>query len=327
MNVGVIGAGRIAHIVIPTVQQLPGITCLAIASREKERAEEFAKEHGIPKAYGSYEELLQDPEIDLVYIATPHSHHCEQMLQCIEHGKAVLSEKAFTANAEQAKKVREYAAKKGVFVAEAIWTRYMPSRKVIQEMLDSGIIGEVRFLTANLFYDIDDKERLVRRNLCGGALLDVGVYGLNFALMHFGQDLEKVESSVQMTEGGVDGQENITLFFKNGRMAAVQAGMFGRSDRRGTFYGEKGYIVVDNIHNPLVVTAYDDKDQIIKQVHMPEQISGYEYEFLECRKMLEEGEKESCSMPLSDTVSVMELMDELRAQWGLVYPGDEGYRK
>ena len=210
MNVGVIGAGRIAHIVIPTVQQLPGITCLAIASREKERAEEFAKEHGIPKAYGSYEELLQDPEIDLVYIATPHSHHCEQMLQCIEHGKAVLSEKAFTANAEQAKKVREYAAKKGVFVAEAIWTRYMPSRKVIQEMLDSGIIGEVRFLTANLFYDIDDKERLVRRDLCGGALLDVGVYGLNFALMHFGQDLEKVESSVQMTEGGVDGQENIT---------------------------------------------------------------------------------------------------------------------
>ena len=144
--------------------------------------------------------------------------------------------------------------------------------------------------------------------------------------MHFGQDLEKVESSVQMTEGGVDGQENITLFFKNGRMAAVQAGMFGRSDRRGTFYGEKGYIVVDNINNPLVVTAYDDKDQIIKQVHMPEQISGYEYEFLECRKMLEKGEKESCSMPLSDTVSVMELMDELRAQWGLVYPGDEGYR-
>ena len=322
MNVGVIGAGRIAHIVIPTVQQLPGITCLAIASREKERAEEFAKEHGIPKAYGSYEELLQDPEIDLVYIATPHSHHCEQMLQCIEHGKAVLSEKAFTANAEQAKKVREYAAKKGVFVAEAIWTRYMPSRKVIQEMLDSGIIGEVRFLTANLFYDIDDKERLVRRDLCGGALLDVGVYGLNFALMHFGQDLEKVESSVMMTEGGVDGQENITLFFKNGRMAAVQAGMFGRSDRRGTFYGEKGYIVVDNINNPTCATAWDRYGHQLGHWEAPARISGFEYEFLACRDAIARGLCEPADMPHAESIRVMRLMDRLRAEWDVRFPGD-----
>ena len=327
MNVGLIGVGRIAEIVIPTVQKLPGITCLAAASRSAERAEKFARKHGIPRAYGSYEALLEDPDIDLVYIATPHSLHFEQMKMCIDYGKAVLCEKSFTANAAQAEKIKNYAAQKGVFAAEAIWTRYMPSRKIIQEMVDSGIVGEIKFLTANLFYDIDDKERLVRRDLCGGALLDVGVYGLNFALMHFGKDLEKAESSVQMTDGGVDGQENITLFFKDGRMAAIQAGMFSRSDRRGTFYGERGYIVVDNINNPLTVTAYDDRDCVIKEVRMPDQISGYEYEFLECRDFLENGAGESTSMPLSDTVFVMELMDELRAQWGLVYPGDEGYRE
>ena len=322
MNVGLIGVGRIAEIVIPTVQKLPGITCLAAASRSAERAEKFARKHGIPRAYGSYEALLEDPDIDLVYIATPHSLHFEQMKMCIDYGKAVLCEKSFTANAAQAEKIKNYAAQKGVFAAEAIWTRYMPSRKIIHEMVDSGIVGEIKFLTANLFYDIDDKERLVRRELCGGALLDVGVYGLNFALMHFGKDLEKAESSVQMTDGGVDGQENITLFYKDGRMAAIQAGMFGRSDRRGTFYGEHGYIVVDNINNPLTVTAYDDRDCVIKEVRMPEQISGYEYEFLECRDLLENGAGESTSMPLDETVFVMELMDTLRKQWGLVYPGD-----
>ena len=323
MNIGVLGPGRIARIVVPTIQKLDGITVLAAASRSAERAEAFAGKYGIERAYGSYEDMLEDPDIDMVYITTPHSHHYEQIMQCIGHGKAVLCEKAFTANAKQARKVQEYAAAKGGFVAEAIWTRYMPSRRIIQEMVDGGRIGDIRYLTANLSYNITDKPRLVDRGLCGGALLDVGVYGLNFALMHFGKDIEKVESSVQMTEGGVDGQENITIFYKDGRMAAIQAGMFSRSDRRGVFYGEKGYIVVDNINNPQTVTMYNDEDQIIRQETVPAQISGYEYEFLECAKLLKAGEKESISMPLEETVYVMEMMDGLRKQWNLVYPGDE----
>ena len=323
MNVGVLGAGRIAAVVVPTIQKAEGICCLGIASRSAERAAEFAKAYGVPRSYGSYLEMMEDPDIDLIYIATPHSHHFEQMMACLEHGKPVLCEKSFTANAAQAEKVLEYAKAHQVYAAEAIWTRYMPSRRIIQEMIESGIVGKIHALNATLSYAISDKERMVRKDLCGGALLDVGVYGLNFALMHFGDDVEKVESSVQMTEDGVDGWENITMFFRDGRTASIQAGMYSRSDRQGIFYGEKGYIVVENINNPQKITAYDDNDRLLKQVAVPEQITGYEYEFFEARQRLQEGQWESASMPLAESVFVMKLMDGIRAQWGLRYPADE----
>ncbi len=323
MNVGVLGAGRIGTIVVPTIQKTEGLCCLGVASRSAERAAEYAKTFGIPKSYGNYQEMMEDPEIDLIYIATPHSHHFEQMMACLEHGKPVLCEKSFTANAAQAQKVLEYAKERQVYTAEAIWTRYQPSRKIIQDMIESGIVGKIHALNATLSYAISDKERMVRRDLCGGALLDVGVYGLNFALMHFGNDIEKVESSVLMTEDGVDGHENITLFFSGGRMASIQAGMYCRSDRQGIFYGEKGYITVENINKPQKVTAYDDNDRLLKQVVVPEQITGYEYEFLEAKQRIQEGQWESASMPLQETVFVMKLMDEIRSQWGLRYPADE----
>ena len=322
MNIGVIGAGRIGRIVIPTLQKTEGINCFGIASRSRERAEEYAKTYDIARVYDSYEELVKDPDIDLVYIATPHSHHFEHMMLCLQNQKPVLCEKAFTANAGQARQIREYARQHNLFVAEAIWPRYAPSRQLIREMLDSGIVGKIHFMTANLSYAISDKERLVQRDLCGGALLDVGVYGISFAVTYFGTEIDRVESSVQMTESGVDGQENITLFFRDGKMAAIQAGMFSRSDRQGIFYGEKGYIVVDNINNPRVVTAYDDQDQLLRRLTAPEQITGYEYEFLECRDRIQAGFTESASMPMDDTVFVMEIMDCLRKQWNLVYPGD-----
>ena len=143
----------------------------------------------------SYEALCEDPEVELVYIATPHSCHYENMELCIRHKKPVLCEKAFTMNAGEARKIMELAEQEQVFAAEAIWTRYMPSRQMIREVVDSGIIGKVSVLTANLSYPISGKERIMRPELAGGALLDIGVYGLNFALMHFGTDIERMESS------------------------------------------------------------------------------------------------------------------------------------
>lgn len=208
-------------------------------------------------------------------------------------------------------------------MAEAIWTRYMPSRNMINELLDSGIIGKVSALTANLSYPISTKERIIKPELAGGALLDIGVYGLNFALMHFGTDIERMESSVQMTETGVDAMESITLFFKDGRMAVLTHDIYGRSDRKGIFYGEKGYMIVENINNPQSISVYDLSDQLIYHADVPEQISGYEYEMRECIHAVQAGKKESYSMPLSDTVMVMEKMDQLRAQWGLVYPQEK----
>jgi predicted dehydrogenase len=320
MKVGIIGAGGIAATQAETIRRTPEVEGYAIGSRSLEKAHAFAEKHGISKAYGSYEELLSDPEVDLVYVATPHSEHAAVMKAAILHGKAVLCEKAFTVNAKQAREIADLAREKGVFVTEAIWPRYMPSRKIINDVIASGRIGRIFALTANLCYKIDQVPRLVQPELAGGALLDVGVYGINFALMHFGDDIEKMESSVKMTDTGVDGMENITIHYRDGRIATVIGGMYGRSDRKGIFYGERGYIIVENINNPQSVSIFDDGDNLLETIPVPPQITGYEYQLLECKRMLEEGRTQSESMPLEDTIRMMEVMDRLRASWGLKYP-------
>lgn len=323
MKLGIIGAGNISAVTAPTMAALPEIECAAVASRSLQKAEDFAQKHGFAKAYGSYEALLRDPEIELVYIATPHSHHYEHMMLALEHGKHILCEKAFTLNAAQAKKVRDCAARRGLYVAEAIWPRYMPSRTIIDRVLASGVIGRPNILTANLSYVIHQNRRIVDPALAGGALLDVGVYGLNFVLMHFGTEIERVESSVRMTETGVDGMETITIFYKDGRMAVLTHGIYARSDRKGIIYGDKGYLVVENINNPRSVSVFDLRDRLIETHEIPPQISGYEYEFAEAVRCIRAGKTESDSMPLAHTVQVMELMDHIRRRWGLVYPQEK----
>ena len=323
MNIGFIGAGRIANILAATMARMEDVTLCAVAARDLERAQAFAAQHGFRKAYGSYEELLRDPEVELVYIATPHSHHAAHMKLCIEHGKHVLCEKAFTLNAAQAREVAALAKEKGVYVAEAIWTRYMPSRRIINEVLASGIVGSITILTCNLSYPVTYKERIVRPELAGGALLDVGIYGLNFALMHFGDDIVRTDSSVRFTDTGVDAQETITLHYADGKMAVITAGVLARGDRKGIFYGEKGYIIVENINNPQSISVYDLTDTLIQRIEVPAQISGYEYEIREAMARIRAGETEAASMPLDTSIAVMERMDALRRDWGLVYPMEQ----
>jgi predicted dehydrogenase len=140
--------------------------------------------------------------------------------------------------------------------------------------------------------------------------------------MHFGTEIAKVESSVTKTETGVDGMETITLFYQDGRMASLTAGIYGRSDRKGIIYGEKGYLIVENVNNPQAVRVYDTDDRLIKEYELPQQISGYEYEIRECISQIEKGETESLSMPLQTSIEVLEIMDGLRKDWGIQYPGE-----
>ena len=320
MKIGVLGTGWIVHPVTAALKGMTGVECYAIASRTKERGEQAAKDFGYKVGYGSYEELVADPKVDLVYVATPHSRHYEDMKLCIAAGKNVLCEKSFTLNAVQAADIKRLAKEAGVYVAEAIWTRYQPSRKLINDTIASGIIGEVKTLTANLSYAMMNKERIWNPELAGGALLDIGVYGINFALMHFGDDIDHIESSVQMLDTGVDGMESITIFFKDGRMAVLTHSVHGRSDRKGIFYGEKGYMIVENINNPQSISVYDAGDNLLQFIPVPEQINGYEYQFAEAADCIADGKLESDSMPMEETVKVMEIMDSLRKSWGMVYP-------
>ena len=320
MNIAFIGAGRIANTLASTMARMEDVNLYAVAARDLSRAQAFAAQYGFDKAYGSYEEMLCDPQVELVYIATPHSHHAQHMKLCIEHGKNVLCEKAFTLNATQAREVAALAKEMGVYVAEAIWTRYMPSRQLINEALASGVIGNVSTLTCNLSYPVTYKERIIRPELAGGALLDVGIYGLNFALMHFGDDILRTDSSVAFTDTGVDAQETITLHYRDGKMAVITAGVLARSDRKGIFYGDKGYIIVENINNPQSISVYNLSDELVEKIEVPAQITGYEYQIREAMARIRAGQLEAASMPLSESIAVMERMDSLRKSWGLVYP-------
>ena len=287
-NVAIMGCGKIAYSMAKTLRMMrdqgEAVRLYAAASRDLAKAEAFAASEGFEKAYGSYEELVRDDSVDLVYIATPHSHHGEHMKLCIEHGRAVLCEKAFTANAAQAKEAVALAKEKNVLVAEAIWTRYMPSRKIIADILAAGTLGEIKLLTANLHYDIIDIRRIHEPALAGGALLDVGVYPLNFASMFFGNDFVRMDSIVKMMDTGVDEQETFSLFYADGRVANLSAGTTCRSDRTCMISGKDGYLTVDNVNNPQKITLYLTKEDhaVAHDIPVPPQLTGYEYQVRAC---------------------------------------------
>lgn len=317
MRIAILGAGGIACRMAETINGLDDFELYAIASRSMDKARSFAERFGVTKYYGSYEEMLSDPLVELVYVATPHSHHYEHMKMCIEHNKPVLCEKAFTMTADEARRILDFAHERKVFVAEAIWTRYMPSRKLIDDLLASEPVGKISMATCNLCYDIDHVERIMRPELAGGALLDLGVYGLNFLLMHLGKDIERIDTSVVMTDTGVDGRETLTVVYRDGAMGVATHGIYGRSDRKGIFYGETGYIVVENINNPQSIDVYDYNDCLTKHIDVPKQVTGYEYEVIESAECIREGRIEPKSMPHAETVHIMEIMHKLRTEWGM----------
>ena len=256
MKLGILGAGGIASTMAKTVAGMKDVEAYAVAARDLERARVFAQKYEVKKAYGSYEEMLADDEVELVYIATPHSHHYLHAKMCLEAGKHVLCEKAFTVNAEQAQKLFDLAKEKKLLITEAIWTRYMPSRKMINDIIESGVIGEVTAVTANLSYTVSHVERIRKPELAGGALLDVGVYPINFASMVLGDKVKDVKATA-IFQNGVDILDSIAMVFEGDRMATLQCGAREISDRMGSIFGTRGYMQVQNINNPEKITVFD----------------------------------------------------------------------
>lgn len=321
-NVGIIGTGLIASVMAETLNGLKdkNVKNYAVASRTLAKAETFADKYGIEKAYGSYIELIQDKDIDLIYIAVPHSEHYRVAKLCIENKKNVLCEKPFTVNADETKDLLALAKENKVLITEAIWTRYMPSRKLINDVIASGIIGQVHSIQANLGYPLKDVKRMISPELAGGALLDVGVYTVNFALMVFGNDLKDIFAKAVMSDKGVDLTDSITLTWNDGKMAVLHASMMTPTDRSGFIYGEKGYICVTNINNPEAIKVYDIEHNLIKEVEIPKQVTGYEYEVLSSQKAINQNELECEEMPHKETIFVMEILDKIRNQWNMKYP-------
>lgn len=322
MKIGILGAGLIARKMAETVNGMDGVILGAVASRDEAKARAFAEEFSAEKYYGSYEELAADEDIDLIYVATPHSHHYEHARLCLNAGRNVLCEKAFTVNCKQAKELIDLAESKGLYIGEAIWTRYLPMRFTLDEIIASGVIGEISSLTANLGYSIAHVERLRKPELAGGALLDLGVYTINFALMAFGSDIEEITSSCSKNEYGVDTHNTVVFDYSDGRTAILHSNMNSNTDLKGIIYGSKGRIEFENINNCEGINVLLN-DGTVTRYETPKQITGFEYEVEASLKAIRQGKTECEQMPHSEILRVMKIMDDLRAEWGIKYPFEE----
>jgi len=319
MNIGILGTGWIAGKMADTVNSMnrenEDVKLLAVGSRTSESAQEFAEKYGIPRHYASYEELCNDSDIDLIYVATPHPFHAENMLMALNAGRNVLCEKPFTVNAKEAHKVIDLAVQKKLFVGEAMWTRFLPLR----EKFDLITQIQPTSLTANIGYEISHVKRLYDIELAGGALLDLGVYAIHFALMAFGNDVEKIEASCEYFPSGADISNEITLTFSDGKTAKLMSTAREQPDLMGVITGEKGKLIFKNINNYEWVKLVNQsgEESIWEQ---PEQISGFEYQVRACVNAIKQKSCEPQEMPHSETLKVMEIMDEIRRQCEIVYP-------
>lgn len=323
LRVGIIGAGWIAEKAAITLKNLEGASCYAIASRSLEKAQAFAEKWQVSCAYGSYSELIADENVDLVYVATPHSHHYDVTKEALENGKPCLVEKAFMANHRQAADIVRISRERKVFLAEAIWTRYQPAVQIVRQLISNGQIGTPRLITATLGYSMGNKPRIMRPDLCGGALLDLGVYALNFVRMFCDSPIEKMESQCVKSDTGMDLTNAISFTFANGMLANVQSSACCVGDNIGVIAGTEGNIIIDNINNPQRIRINKRDRVFVKDINVPKQITGYEYQFIACKQALEEGLIEPPQMPLEETLYIMKMMDELRFKWGVRYPMDE----
>ncbi|WP_101698320.1 Gfo/Idh/MocA family protein [Clostridium minihomine] len=318
-KIGILGTGNIAGKMADTLRQMPEVSLHAAAARDLSRAQSFAAEYGAQKAYGSYEELAKDPEIELIYIATPNNYHRDHAMLCLQNGKHVLCEKPFTVNETEATELFSYARQQKLLITEALWTRYMPLSAQLCQLLQNGIIGEPYLLQASMSA-LAPLPRLKDPNLGGGALLDIGVYLLTLDALVFGPHIEKVSSSVIQSPEGIDIQSCIALTHPGQKMSVLNSTMLSVSDRKACVFGSKGLLTIHNINNMEVIEHLDQNRALVAQYRRPEQISGLEYEVRSCLHAIENGLLECPEMPHSETLRILRLMDSIRQEWGICYP-------
>jgi len=320
LNFAILCAGNIAGTMAKTVSQMSEVTPYAIAARELDRAKSLAGKYGFQKAYGSYEQLVNDENVDLVYIASQHSHHYEHVKLCLKHGKHVLCEKPFTVNQKQAEEVFALAKGKKLFLSEAMWTRFLPFADRLREILRSGIIGEPVTLTASFGMDLRHVERVVNPELAGGVLLDMGIYPLTFASMFFGTDIAQIQSACVKSNRGVDAQDSVTLVFHNRRMAVLNFSFLCDYQNQAVIYGDEGRIVLDDFYRAQSIQVFLKGEKEPRIFSVPFDYTGYEYEVRAAVKAIERGGLDCEEIPHEETLRLLGVMDQLRAEWGIHYP-------
>jgi len=327
---GILGTGKIAKAFATALQDTPGAHLAAVASRSVDSATKFGAEYGevadVTRCHGSYQALVDDPDVDVVYIATPHPMHHENALMCLNAGKGVLVEKSFTMNRRQAEDIIDLARAKNLFVMEAMWTRFMPAVIEAKRIVDSGEIGTPANITADFGFtsDAGPEHRLFNPELGGGALLDLGIYPLSIASFFLG-GVTSVKAQAQMTDTGVDMQTAFTLMHDGGGLSSCVCSLRSRTPTELTISGTRGFVrLADRFHNTeaFSVTVVDGASRTERTVNVPRSGNGYSHEAQEVGRCLRAGLIESPVMPHAETLNLMGTLDAIRDQIGLRYPAD-----
>ena len=319
---GVLGSGNIAAKFTEDLKRSPACEVVAVGSRSIERAALFQNDHGLARGHGSYEALVEDPDVDVIYVAVPHPGHRDAALLCLEAGKPVLVEKPFTMNLDQASEIVHAARARGLFCMEAMWTRFLPQFRDVRRLLDDGALGDVKTLVAEfgVWFPKDAASRLYDPTLGGGALLDLGIYPVSLSHFVFGPP-SKVTAVSNRTFTDVDEQTSMLLQYESGKQSLLTATLGAELPNRAVIAGEDGYLELnDRWHQPSTITLRRrGVDATSFDYH--EEGNGLRYQAEEVARCLQAGELESPIMPLDATLAVMATMDEIRSQINLTYPG------
>ncbi|TFW33804.1 Gfo/Idh/MocA family protein [Massilia horti] len=321
---GILGTGKIARAFATALWDTPGAQLVAAASRSLDTARAFADEFGAGVAYGSYQELADAPDVDLVYIGTPHTLHFENALMALRAGKGVLCEKPFMMNLRQAEQVIALAREKKLFLMEAMWTRFLPALAQVKRIIESGEIGTPQQVMADFGYaaDVGPEHRLVNPALGGGVLLDLGIYPLSICAALLGP-IESVCAQARMGPTGVDMETSFTLKHRGGGMSIGICSMLARTPCELTVSGTRGYVRMNTrFHQAKSLTVVLD-DGTLRTIDTPFIGNGYAHEAMEAQRCWREGLIESPGMTHDETLALMAVMDEMRSQIGLAYAADE----
>ncbi|MGY2064623.1 Gfo/Idh/MocA family protein [Blastococcus sp. SYSU DS0619] len=315
---GVVGPGRIAENVVHDFAHVPNARPVAVASRSPERADAFASRHGLDRAHGSYAAIIADPDVDVLYLATPHPQHHALALAALRAGKALLVEKSFTATTAGAVEVVDLARETGVFVMEAMWTRFQPAVVAVRELIADGAIGELRSVQADLGVarEYDPADRLFAMALGGGALLDLGVYVVSFAQMLLGTP-QRVVAAGSLFPSGADADASLLLDFGDGRTASLTTSLRNALPGQARVFGTTGWIdVLPRFHHPDTIVLHRAGAEP-ETITRPQTGTGYAHELVEVTECLRAGRTESAVMPLADTLVVQDVLGQAAEQLGV----------
>ena len=320
---GILGTGFIAGLQTQDLKE-NGFTVQAVGSRSLDSSKAFAEKYGVTAAHGSYEDLVADPLVDVVYIATPHPFHHANALLALNAGKHVLVEKAFTMNAREAQDIVDLAESKGLVALEAMWTRFLPHMIRVRELIAAGAIGDVRKVVAthNQSLPKDPAHRLNDPALGGGALLDLGIYPISFAFDILGTPAS-IKASASMSATGVDRQTAAIFEYADGAQAIVDCELDAASANRAMVIGTEGWIDIEHTwYNPVPFTVFGVDDTVVERYDQPVNSRGMQYQAAELERLIRTGETAGTVLPPGDSVAIMAAMDEIRQQIGLRYESD-----